>query len=154
MSFRSFHLHDVPHKISQIYFLFFACNCWLIDSEQRLRGNTSRLTSQWQKLQYVKKKKRKFVGLKGSSLVRFDELSHAVAVVVFFNTKKKADFFLVREKQTLISATNTSVDEGTETGITQLAPSGKQCFPRDTISAPFRCTLEFKLSSVCKMQST
>lgn len=106
------------------------------------------------------KKPQKFVEPKGSSLVRFDELSHAVAVVFLFlytvrpKKKKKADFYLVREKQTLISPTNTSVDEGTETGITQLAPSGKQRFPQDTISAPFRRTLEFKLSSACKMQST
>lgn len=95
---------EAGNNMSQIY-LFFARNCWLIDSEQRLHGNTSSRTSQWQKLQYVKKKKQKFVEPKGSSLVRFDELSHVVAVVVFFfipcdQKKKKNSWFLLSERKT------------------------------------------------------
>lgn len=166
MSFRRFHLHDVPQQrkgwggeqnftILLILIDYFCLQ--LLANRQRAAPTRKHLTLHKSVTEITVCQEKK---TKGSSLVRFDELSHAVAVVVVFlycankKKKKKADFYLVREKQTLISPTNTGVDEGTETGITQLAPSGKQWFPRDTISAPFRRTLEFKLSSACKMQPT
>lgn len=100
ISFHRFHLHDAPQQRKgwggeQNFTILFIFCLQMLANRQRAAPTRKHLTPHKSVIEITvrEEKKWKFVEPKGSSLVCFDDLSHAVAVVFF-------SWFLLSERKT------------------------------------------------------